>query len=132
MARLLAMGPSAVTAWPGWVAAVCFAAGVRRLSSGAPEPPIGRDGATASVAQLRAALRSELRLVGAAHRVVATLALLDSGRLLWFAVNGMTDGLARQGLAALAVETAGLVVATVVLRQWLRRFVSQLTLLGAL
>ena len=132
MARLLAMGPSAVTAWPGWVAAACFAVAVRRLGSGALEPPIGRDGATASVAQLRAALRAELRVVRAAHRVVATLALLDSGRLVWFAAIWVTDGLAREGLPVLAVETAGLVVATLVLRQWLGRFVSQLTLLGAL
>ena len=132
MARLLAMGPSAVTAWPGWVAGACFALAVRRLGSGAPEPPAGRDGPNVSVSQLRAGQRAEFRLVRTAHLAVVGLTLLDAGRLLWFCAAAVTDGSARRGVVPLSVEVAGLAVAALVLRLWLRHFARQLELVSAL
>jgi len=132
MATLLATGPSAVTAWPGWLAAGCFALALRRLRTGSPEPPAGRDAVRTTVAELRAGLRREYRVVRAVLWVLSAGVLLDAGRLLWFCLAALGGGLARGELVALTLEVAGLAAAALVLRRWLRHFAGQLDQLGAL
>ena len=131
---LLAEGTSAVTILPGWIAAGCFALALLRLRRGVAEPPLTRsDPAELSVTELRAALRREFRAVGVALLAIVALALLDAGRLIVFTAAALGgDGLARGTLGTLALETAGLAVAAIVLGLWADAFRTQLERFGAL
>lgn len=134
LTALLAEGTSAITILPGWIAAGCFALALLRLRRGVAEPPVTRsDPAELSVTELRAALRREFRAVGVALLAIVALALLDAGRLIVFTAAALGgDGLARGTLGTLALETAGLAVAAIVLGLWADAFRTQLERFGAL
>jgi len=133
-AELLADGPSALTAWPGWVAAAAFALALRRVSEdGPPEPPPTSGAAVqTSVADIRATLRKEHRWVRLAMGAVMATALIDSGRLVAFIGASFGDASARGGLVALSAEAAGLALAAAILFTWVQRFGRQLEVVGAL
>jgi hypothetical protein len=131
---LIATGSSLRTLWPGWVAAVCFAAALLRLRHGATEPPPGRTAVEdQTLSQLRAGLRREYRIVRLVLVVVGLLAAVDVAR----AVAGIIavqagDGQISRTMPATLVEALGYVVAAVVLAAWARAFGAEVRRLGAL
>jgi hypothetical protein len=131
---LIATGSSLRTLWPGWVAAVCFAAALLRLRRGATEPPPGRTAVEdQTLSQLRAGLRREYRIVRLVLVVVGLLAAVDVAR----AVAGIIavqagDGQISRTMPATLVEALGYVVAAVVLAAWARAFGAEVGRLGAL
>jgi hypothetical protein len=131
---LIATGSSLRTLWPGWVAAVCFAAALLRLRRGATEPPPGRTAVEdQTLSQLRAGLRREYRIVRLVLVVVGLLAAVDVAR----AVAGIIavqagDGQISRTMPATLVEALGYVVAAVVLAAWARAFGAEVRRLGAL
>jgi hypothetical protein len=131
---LLATGSSARTLWPGWVAAVCFAAAVVRLRRGATEPPAGRTSVEhQTLAQLRAGLRREYRIVRCALGVVCLLAAVDSARTVAGVIAGQSaDPQLLNTLPATVIEALGYVVAAAVLAVWARAFGAEVRRLGAL
>lgn len=130
---LIATGSSARTAWPGWVAALCFGAAVLRLRHGAPEPPAGRVPADRlTLSQLRAGLRHEYVAVRCALVVVLLLSALDVARTI-ASISAAQSGDRAVGmsLAWTTVEAAGYVAATVVLALWATTFGAEIRRLGA-
>jgi hypothetical protein len=131
--RLFADGASALTAWPGWAAALLFAISAWRLKRAGPEPPAGRgDPAAMSIAALRAGLRREYGVSRIALVAVSILALIDLGRLAATAIAATGNATARIGLGWMVVEAGGLVAAASVLTLWAREFQIQLDQIGAL
>jgi hypothetical protein len=132
LGTLLANGSSPRTAWVGWVAALLFGLSALRVVRGRPEPPAGMD-ASASVSAMRAGLRRELNLVRCALTVVGLLTALDLGRAAATAAAAAGgDALARDRVAWVLVEAAGLVAATALLALWCAAFRRQCRDLGAL
>lgn len=134
ISRRLAAGSSGATAWPGYAAAVLFAAAAVRVRLGRPEPPVGRPRrGTWTAAEMRARLRSEYRWVRRCSRIVAAVAAVDAGRTLVYlvaALRGVT--VARSSLGATAAEAGGLILAALALQTWLHGFRLQLERWGAL
>jgi hypothetical protein len=130
---LIATGSSARTAWPGWVAALCFGAAVLRLRHGAPEPPAGRASADRlTPSQLRAGLRHEYVAVRCALVVVLLLSAVDGARTVASISAAQSgDRAVGRSLAWTAVEAAGYVAATVVLAVWATMFGAEIRRLGA-
>jgi hypothetical protein len=131
---LIANGSSIRTLWPGWVAALCFAAAVARLRLGATEPPLGRIAVEhQTLSQLRAGLRREYRVVRTALVVVALLAAVDSARALASVIAAQSgDHTVSASLPATVLEALGYVVATAVLAMWAHGFGAELRRLGAM
>jgi hypothetical protein len=131
---LIADGSSARTLWPGWVAAVCFAAAVVRLRRGATEPPPGRgDVEHQTLSQLRGGLRREYRVDRIALVIVCLLAAVDVARAvasLMAAQSG--DQRIATTMPATVIEALGYVAAAAVLAAWARAFGGEVRRLGAL
>ncbi len=128
IARILADGSTAATAWPGWAAAVFFAIAVFRLRRDAPEPPAGRgDADSMSVTELRAGLRAEYTSVRIALIIVLLLALVDVARLVTVTASTPSS----MTLAATIAEALGLVAATSLLGMWGWTFRRELERWGA-
>ena len=130
---LIATGSSARTAWPGWVAALCFGAAVLRLRHGAPEPPAGRAPADRrSLTQLRAGLRHEYVAVRCALVVVSLFSAIDVARTV-ASISAAQSGDRAIGmsLAWTAIEAAGYAVAALVLALWATTFGAEIRRLGA-
>jgi hypothetical protein len=133
VATFFADGSSWATAWPGWAAAFFFLLSVLRLVRGRPEPPAGRPGREWTVAQMRAALRREFRLVRLGLAFVDVLAMFDAGRATAYAIAaGTGDATARASLVTVGVEAGGLVCAALALTWWMLAFRRQLETWGAL
>jgi hypothetical protein len=123
-------GSSWSTAWPGWAAAFFFFFSVLRLMRGNPEPPAGRH---RGVAEMRAALRREYRVVRLALALLDLLAMLDLGRALTYGIASATgDAVARSDVLTVAAESGGLICAALLLTAWMLRFRAQLESWGAL
>jgi hypothetical protein len=131
---VIANGSSLRTLWPGWVAALCFAAAVARLRFGATEPPPGRTAVEhQTLGQLRAGLRREYRVVRVALVLVALFAAVDSARTVASVIAGQSgDHTVSASLPATTVEAIGYVAATAVLAIWAYAFGSEVRRLGAL
>jgi hypothetical protein len=131
---LIATGSSLRTLWPGWVAAVCFAAALLRLRHGATEPPPGRTAVEdQTLSQLRAGLRREYRIVRLVLVVVGLLAAVDVARAVASIIAVQAgDGQISRTMPATLVEALGYVVAAVVLAVWARAFGAEVRRLGAL
>jgi hypothetical protein len=134
LAAIFADGSSALTAWPGWLAAAVLGLSAARLRRGPVEPPAGRGPAgELGVAEVRSGLRREylaarLILIGIGGLALADLARLAvSGIAALLGVGGAGDGLAWMG-----VEVAGLGAASAALAVWLLSFRRQLERVGAL
>jgi hypothetical protein len=131
---LIATGSSLRTVWPGWVAAICFAAAVLRLRRGATEPPAGRAAPEQRTPrQLRAGLRREYLVVRCALVLVCLLAAVDvapAAASVFAAQSG--DALVAASLPATAVEALGYALAAVVLAVWAYSFGAEVRRLGAL
>jgi len=134
LGTLFADGSSALTAWPGWLAAVILGVSASRLRRGPVEPPAGRSSAgELSAAEVRAGLRREyvgarLILIAVSVLTVADLARLAvSGIAALLGVGGAGDGLPWMG-----VEVLGLGAATAALTAWVLGFRRQLARVGAL
>ena len=131
---VIATGSSARTLWPGWVAAVCFAAAVLRLRHGATEPPPGRTAVEhQTLSQLRAGLRREYRIVRCALVVVCLFAAVDVARTVASEITAQAgDRQLSSAMPATVTEALGYVVAAVVLAAWARAFGAEVHRLGAL
>jgi hypothetical protein len=131
---LIATGSNARTAWPGWVAALCFAAAVLRLRHGAPEPPAGRvSPERLSLTQLRAGLRHEYVVVRCALVVVGLCAAIDVARTAASVIAAQSgDRGVGASLPWTAIEALGYAVAALVLAVWASTFGSEVRRLGAL
>jgi hypothetical protein len=131
---LIATGSSLRTLWPGWVAAVCFAAALLHLRRGATEPPAGRTAVEdQTLSQLRAGLRREYRIVRLVLVVVGLLAAVDVARAVASIIAVQAgDGQISRTMPATLVEALGYVVAAVVLAAWARAFGAEVRRLGAL
>jgi hypothetical protein len=131
---LIATGSTARTAWPGWVAAVCFAAAVVRLRRGAPEPPAGRVSPDRlSLTQLRAGLRHEYATVRVALVVVSLFAATDLARAVASVIAARSgDRSVGASIPWTAVEAGGYAVAVLVLAVWASTFGAEVRRLGAL
>lgn len=131
---LIAMGSNLRTVWPGWVAAVCFAAAVLRLRHGATEPPPGRVAVEQqTLSQLRAGLRREYRIVRCALVVVWLCAAVDAARTIASVIAAQSgDRRISSTMPATVAEALGYVAATLVLAAWARAFGTEVRRLGAL
>ncbi len=131
---LIADGSSLRTLWPGWVAAVCFAAAVLRLRHGATEPPAGRaDVEHLTLRQLRRGLRREYAVARIALVVVGLLAAVDVARTVASVIAAQSgDTTVSSSLPATVIEAAGYAVAAVVLAAWAYTFGAEVRRLGAL
>ena len=119
------------TAWIGWAAAFFFLLSLVRVARGRPEPPVG--GEKQTVAQMRASLRREYRMVRLGLAVVDVLAMFDAGRAIAYAVASFTgDDVARASVLVVGVEAGGLVCAAALLTAWMLVFRRQLETWGAL
>lgn len=134
LARLLAEGSNAATAWPGYAAALFFAAATLRMHVGPPEPPAGRPPRGRWTAtEMRARLRGEYRWVRVAAILVTIVAAADCGRAVSTSVAAATGWQpARQAVVATIVEAVGLVLAAITLGMWLHTFRRHLERWGAL
>ncbi len=131
---LIATGSSIRTAWPGWVAALCFAGALWRLRRGATEPPAGRTAVEElTLSQLRRGLRREYLVVRCALVVVVLLAAVDVARAVAsvIAADSGDKGIATT-LPATLVEAGGYAVAALVLAVWAYTFEADVRRLGAL
>ena len=131
---VIATGSTLRTLWPGWVAAICFAAAVLRLRHGATEPPPGRTSVEhQTLGQLRAGLRREYRIARFALVVVLVVAAIDAART-FASVMAVQSGDRQLGttMPATVVEALGYVAAALVLAVWARAFGSEVRRLGAL
>jgi hypothetical protein len=131
---VIATGSTARTAWPGWVAALCFGAAVLRLRRGAPEPPAGRGSPDRrSLSQLRAGLRHEYALVRGALVVVVLFAAVDVARTAASLIAARSgDREVGASVAWTAIEAGGYAVAALVLALWASTFGTEVRRLGAL
>ncbi len=131
---VIATGSTLRTLWPGWVAAVCFAAAVLRLRHGATEPPPGRTSVEhQTLGQLRAGLRREYRIVRCALAVVCILAAIDVARTVASVMAVQSgDSQVSTTMPATVVEALGYVAAALMLAVWARAFGSEVRRLGAL
>jgi hypothetical protein len=134
LTAIFADGSSALTAWPGWLAAALLGLSAARLQRGPVEPPAGRGAAgELSVAGVRSGLRREYLAARLILIAVSVLALADLARL---AVSGIAAllgvGAAGDGLAWMGVEVAGLGAASAALTAWVLSFRRQLVRVGAL
>lgn len=131
---VIATGSSVRTLWPGWVAAVCFAAAVLRLRHGATEPPPGRTAVEhQTLSQLRAGLRREYRIVRCALVMVCLFAAVDVARTAASEITAQAgDRQLSSAMPATVTEALGYVVAAVVLAAWARAFGAEVHRLGAL
>jgi hypothetical protein len=131
---VIATGSTLRTLWPGWVAAVCFAAAVLRLRHGATEPPPGRTSVEhQTLGQLRAGLRREYRIVRCALTVVCILAAIDVARTVASVMAVQSgDRQVSTTMPATVVEALGYVAAALMLAVWARAFGSEVRRLGAL
>jgi hypothetical protein len=131
---VIATGSSVRTLWPGWVAAVCFAAAVLRLRHGATEPPPGRTAVEhQTLSQLRAGLRREYRIVRCALVMVCLFAAVDVARTAASEITAQAgDRQLSSAMPATVTEALGYVVAAVVLAAWARAFGAEVRRLGAL
>jgi hypothetical protein len=134
LGAIFADGSSALTAWPGWLAAAILLLSATRLRRGPVEPPAGRSTAgELSAAEVRSGLRREylgarLILIAVGGVTLADLARLAvSGIAALVGVRGAGDGLAWMG-----VEVAGLGAATAALTAWMLGFRRQLERVGAM
>lgn len=129
--QLLADGSGPRTAWEGWTAAVLIAISTLRVRRGSIEPP--RRTVGHGVAGLRAALRREYDAVRGCLSVVAVLGAIDGARLLVYAGAAVTGShLARDNLAWILVESAGLWAAAASLLWWTVSFRERLRQVSAL
>jgi len=131
---VIANGSSLRTLWPGWVAAVCFAAAVLRLRHGATEPPAGRaDVERRTLSQLRSGLRREYTVARVALVVVGLLAAVDVARTAAGIVAAQSgDSTVSSSLPATVVEAAGYAAAALVLTAWAYTFGAEVRRLGAI
>jgi len=131
---VIATGSTLRTLWPGWVAALCFAAAVLRLRHGATEPPPGRTSVEhQTLGQLRAGLRREYRIVRCALVVVCVLAAIDVARTVASVMAAQSgDRQVTTTMPATVVEALGYVAAALMLAVWARAFGSEVRRLGAL
>jgi hypothetical protein len=131
---VIATGSTLRTLWPGWVAAICFAAAVLRLRHGATEPPPGRTSVEhQTLGQLRAGLRREYRIVRCALAVVCILAAIDVARTVASVMAVQSgDRQVSTTMPATVVEALGYVAAALMLAVWARAFGSEVRRLGAL
>ena len=130
---LIATGSSVRTLWPGWVAALCFAAAVLRLRHGATEPPPGRTAVEhQTLGQLRAGLRREFRIVRVALVIVLLFAAVDAARAVAGLIAASSDKEISSTMPATLAEALGYVVAALVLAAWARAFGTEVRRLGAL
>ena len=131
---VIATGSTLRTLWPGWVAAICFAAAVLRLRHGATEPPPGRTSVEhQTLGQLRAGLRREYRIVRCALVVVCILAAVDVARTVASVMAVQSgDRQVSTTMPATVVEALGYVAAALMLAVWARAFGSEVRRLGAL
>jgi hypothetical protein len=131
---VIATGSTIRTLWPGWVAAVCFAAAVVRLRRGATEPPPGRTAVEhQTLSQLRGGLRREYRVVRCALVVVALLAAVEAARTVASVIAAQSgDHQVSASLPATVVEALGYVVAMGVLAVWAYSFGAEVRRLGAM
>ncbi len=131
---VIATGSTLRTLWPGWVAAICFAAAVLRLRHGATEPPPGRTSVEhQTLGQLRAGLRREYRIVRCALVVVCILAAIDVARTVASVMAVQSgDRQVSTTMPATVVEALGYVAAALMLAVWARAFGSEVRRLGAL
>jgi hypothetical protein len=131
---LIANGSSIRTLWPGWVAAICFAAALLRLRRGATEPPAGRAAPEdLTLGQLRAGLRREYLVVRYALVLVWLLAAVDIARTAASVIAAESgDHQVGASLPSTAIEAAGYAVAALVLAVWAYSFGSEVRRLGAL
>jgi hypothetical protein len=131
---LIATGSSVRTLWPGWVAALCFAAAVLRLRRGTTEPPAGRvSPEQRTPAQLRAGLRREYLVVRCALVLVWLLAAVDVARAAASVIAAQSgDEHVAASLPATAVEALGYALAAAVLAVWAYTFGTEVRRLGAL
>jgi hypothetical protein len=131
---LIATGSSVRTLWPGWVAALCFAAAVLRLRHGATEPPPGRTAVEhQTLSQLRGGLRREYRTARGALVVVCLLAAVDAARTLASGIAAQSgDTRILTTMPATVAEALGYVAAAGVLAAWAREFGTEVRRLGAL
>ncbi len=131
---VIATGSTLRTLWPGWVAAICFAAAVLRLRHGATEPPPGRTSVEhQTLGQLRAGLRREYRIVRCALVVVCILAAVDVARTVASVMAVQSgDRQVSTTMPATVVEALGYVAAALMLAAWARAFGSEVRRLGAL
>jgi hypothetical protein len=131
---LIAGGSSLRTVWPGWVAALCFAAAVVRLRRGATEPPPGRTAVEhQTLSQLRGGLRREYRVVRGALLVVCLLAAVDVARAIASSIAVQAgDAQISRTMPATVAEALGYVAAAAVLAVWARAFGAEVRRLGAL
>jgi hypothetical protein len=130
---LIADGSSLRTLWPGWVAAVCFAAAVLRLRHGATEPPAGRaDVEHLTLRQLRSGLRREYAVARVALVVVGLLAAVDVARTAASVIASQSgDATVSSSLPATVIEAAGYASAALVLAAWAYSFGAEVRRLGA-
>jgi hypothetical protein len=131
---LIGSGSSLRTVWPGWVAALCFAAAVVRLRRGATEPPPGRTAVEhQTLSQLRGGLRREYRIVRSALLVVCLLAAVDVARAVASSIAVQSgDAQISRTMPATVAEALGYVAAATVLAVWARAFGAEVRRLGAL
>jgi hypothetical protein len=131
---VIATGSTVRTLWPGWVAALCFAAAVVRLRHGATEPPAGRTSVEQqTLGQLRAGLRREYRVVRCALVVVCLVAAVDTARTIASVIAAQSgDRQVATTMPATVVEALGYVAAALVLGVWALAFGAEVRRLGAL
>ncbi|MGI8846696.1 MAG: hypothetical protein ACR2GX_00285 [Candidatus Dormibacteria bacterium] len=129
---LLADSSTLLTALTGWLAAACFGFAAWQVRRGDPEPP-ARSGEATSVSELRAGLRREFTMSRVLLDVVLIITVLDIGRLTINIIARAGGTLAAgDALGLVAVECAGLVMATTALMFWTSGFRKQLEQVGAL
>jgi hypothetical protein len=130
---LIATGSSLRTVWPGWVAALCFAAAVLRLRRGATEPPAGRGSPEQRTpGQLRAGLRREYLVVRCALVLVWLLAAVDVARAAASFIAAQSgDARVAASLPATCLEALGYALAAIVLAAWAYGFGTEVRRLGA-
>jgi hypothetical protein len=128
----VAQAPTPVTVLIGWVAALCFGLALLRLRGGPFEPAVSpRRVQARSVSELRRGLRREYTLVRMLLVVVVLVTAVDVARAISFAVGTQHSG-STAAPAALYLEAAGFVVATLVLIAYARGFGSRIAHLGAI
>jgi hypothetical protein len=133
--QLIADGSGLRTSAGPWAAAVLFLLTARRVLSGPPEPPLGQAGEqTASAAEMRRGLRTELHGMRWVLLGLAVLAGFDCARvvvdLVW--ATWRSSPVARDQLGWTAIEAAGLAIAAVSLGVATYAFRRQVRDLGAL
>ena len=120
--RFFATGSTWLSSWVGWAAGACFLLATYNVRFGHADPPYGTDEKT-PVPRLRDGVRREYRWVRIALVALTAASLFELGRLIAL-IFGALNNVAYSGtqVPVVAVEGAGVCLATVVLALWAHWF----------